>query len=254
MYKPDQIELRPNTVLNGKPPHNPDFWFKVYRSADFFWDFIAKRPVKAEEDTLPEGFGLKHLTALYYGAVTCVDHYIGRLVSALKTHQRSTDTVILFTSDHGDNLGSHGLFNKNELIEESIRIPLILVLPGKPDGTHNTSIASLIDVAPTLLDLAGIDTPRHMQGKSLLRKQVLNSAFIETGRAIGIRTQTHMYGTGYDEKTRRVTGSGSVLYNLDNDPFEMHNLSETPENKKIEAKLREQLLEWDRQTPWMKSR
>lgn len=250
LYAPEAISLRPNTVVEGTPPHDPVFWCKVYRSADFFWDWLAKRPVKPEDDVLPEGFGLRELTALYYGAVTCVDDYVGRLLAALERHGLRDNTIVLFASDHGDNLGSHGLFNKNALIEESIRIPLVISGPVAAPSVR-PGVASLVDVAPTLLDAAGITPPDHMQGRSLLRDGGSDAAFIETGPAIGIRTPSHLYGLNYDEARRSVVDEGHVLYDLERDPYELENLAGMPAHAETEALLRERLLAWDRDTLWM---
>jgi arylsulfatase A-like enzyme len=253
MYSSEHIQLRPNTDLRGaKPPHDPTFWFKVYRSADYFWDYKEKRPIKPADDMLPDGFGLRDLTALYYGGISCVDDYIGRLMDALERHGQLDRTIILFTSDHGDMLGSHGLFNKNRLFEESIRIPFIIAGPNVPPS-NPAGFARLIDVAPTLLDAAGLVPPAHMQGRALLREGGADVAFIETGSAIGIRTATHLYGIGYDEKRRNITGDNCVLYDLEQDPYQQKNLAGLSANEQIETSLRERLLAWERDTPWMDS-
>ena len=253
MYSPDDIELRPNTGIEG--PHDPEFWYRVYRSADYFWDWHYGREFKPEDQKLPEGFGLRDLTALYYGAIACVDDYVGRLMNALEDHGLADNTLVVFTSDHGDNLGSHGLFNKNSLIEEAIRVPLIVAdLRRGEDGEDREGgdIASLIDIAPTLLDTAGIMPPEHMQGRALFREGGADAAFVETGRMLGVRTQTHLYGLSYDAKSREISDGETWLYDLRTDPYEMRNLADTGEQPETKAELHQRLTEWARQTPWMK--
>lgn len=78
---------------------------------------------------LPDKFDLKSLTALYYGMVTYADDQVGEIVRELERNNLLENTIVIFTSDHGDNLGSHHLFNKNVLFEESIRIPMIYYYP-----------------------------------------------------------------------------------------------------------------------------
>jgi arylsulfatase A-like enzyme len=113
------------------------------------------------------------------------------------------NTIVVFTSDHGDNLGSHQLFNKDQLYEESIRIPLIFHWPARlRPRTAKWQVGSLVDLMPTVLSLAGIRTPSSCQGTDLV--QVVrgeadvvgeNAAFIETSQGpVGMRTLTHLYG------------------------------------------------------------
>lgn len=260
MYRGDEVLLRPNTEFEHEAPHDPEFWFRVYRSADYYWDWRGKRPIKPEDDFLPAGFGLLDLTALYYGAVTCVDDYIGKLMDTLDQCGLTKRTLIVFTSDHGDNLGSHGLFNKDSLIEEAIRVPLIIANPQLGVETEEQTIqpavpeqpiAGLIDIAPTILDSADLAVPAHMQGQSLLRGRAANEAFIETGPMIGIRTKTHLLGLPFDEKHRRPAEGKSIFYDLRNDPYEQRNLKGTGEQREIYDNLRERLLEWDHDCPWM---
>lgn len=254
MYDPEQIELRPNTRTEGETPHDPQFWYRVYRSADFFWDWLAKREPRPEDAELPEGFGLKDLTALYYGAISCVDDYLGKLLDILEANGTLDNTIIVFCADHGDNLGSHGLFNKNSLIEEAIRVPLIMAGPGLTFGVQPNPV-NLVDVAPTLLSLLGQTPPAHMQGEAVddLPQTIdpERATFIETGRQIAIRTQTHLYGLPFDESKRCVTDGNAVFYDLQTDPYELHNLADTDEQAELRASLHDRLLAWDMGCPWM---
>ncbi|MFP6641942.1 MAG: sulfatase-like hydrolase/transferase [Candidatus Latescibacterota bacterium] len=120
-------------------------------------------------EQLPEGFTLRHLIARYYGMTSWVDDQVGRLMKGLGDNGLAEDTIVVFLSDHGDNLGSHGLFNKGRLIEESIRISMIWWGPERlqPQVRHG-EVASLIDVMPTVLELAGGNTPASVQGQSLV--------------------------------------------------------------------------------------
>jgi len=253
MYDPATVPLRPN-VPDREETERDRWWFSVYASADFFW-----RELRNEEqdprDIVPDDFHMRDLVALYYGACTFTDHLVGELMTALDANGLANNTIVLFTSDHGDNLGSHGMFNKGALIEEALRVPFIVADPRRAPAENDGQIAALIDIMPTLLDLAGCAIPATVQGQSLAPlvgggQNVLdgNVAFIETGNMIGVRTPSHLYGTGFAEADRAPRAGKAWLYDLDADPFELKNLAG---ESAVEADLRRQLLEWDKETPWL---
>ena len=124
MYNPDDIPLRPNVDLTV-PLDNQEYWFKVYR-----WDYRHYSMHLPYTETLPDDYGLRRLIADYYGLTTWVDDSVGRMLDALEAAGLAEDTIVVFTSDHGDCLGSHGLVQKGNATEESIRIPLIARGPG----------------------------------------------------------------------------------------------------------------------------
>lgn len=254
LYDPDALTLRPNTEVDGEPAHS-QWWFSVYNSADFFW-----REQRGEEqdpaDVVAEDFTLRDLTAMYYAAATCTDDYLGLLLQALEERGLADNTTVVFASDHGDNLGSHGLFNKNRLIEEAIRIPLIVRTPGE-DAKVISDPVSLVDVAPTLLSLAGAEPAEAMQGQDLagaIRGEggsLRDAAFIETGRELGIRTRDHLLGIPYDAEEREASAEVTKFFDLRADPYEERNLAQTGEEPDLRESLRRRLLAWDAETPWM---
>jgi len=255
MYDPDEVPLRPNAVEDGDPTHDR-WWFNVYTSADFFWRDLEDEE-QDPEDIVPEDFDLRDLTALYYGATSCVDDLVGGMLSSLEANGLDDDTIVVFASDHGDNLGSHGMFNKGKLIEEAYRVPLVVDDPREGAVENETDVVSLVDVAPTLLDLAGVRIPDHVQGRSLAPSVRGNGplgrdrAFIETGSAIGVRSLTHLYGIAYDEESREVGDGDHRVYDLQADPFQLDNLAGTDEQEDVARQLREALLAWDDSTPWL---
>lgn len=115
---------------------------------------------------------LKRARAAYYGLITHIDHQIGRLLQALNEYNVLRNTVIVFCSDHGDLLGDHNLFRKAMPYEGSAGIPLIVYDPGNIIGCkHNRVIdnpVELMDIMPTLLDIAGVEVPGCIEGKSML--------------------------------------------------------------------------------------
>lgn len=112
----------------------------------------------------------KEAMAAYYAMIELIDDNVGRLLTALDASGQRQNTVIIFMSDHGELLGDHGLIGKGARFYESlIRVPLIFSWPGHfVQGVVNTALVELIDIAPTLLELAGVEVPERMQGQSLL--------------------------------------------------------------------------------------
>ncbi len=256
MFDPDEVPIRPNAIRDGEPSHDR-FWFNIYTSADFFWNHLEDKE-QDPADIVADDFDLRDLAALYYGATTCVDDLVGELMDSLAANGLDEDTIVVFVSDHGDNLGSHGLFNKNSLIEEAIRVPFIVRDPGRASVDNTDDLVSLIDAAPTLLDAIDAPVPDHMQGRSL--QPLLDGeadlaerseAFIETGPMIGIRTRTHLYGLPFEEDGRCVTEGDEWFFDLRSDPYELNNLAETAEQEERRRELRERLLNWDARTPWL---
>jgi arylsulfatase A-like enzyme len=256
MYDREAIKLRVNALSDGQPSWDP-FWFSVYTSADYYWRYLRKEP-QNPVDIVPEVFDLADLTRLYYGAVTCVDDLLGRLLENLTENKLDENTIIVFLSDHGDNLGSHGLFNKNSLIEESIRIPLIVFDPlHRQVATDTEHIASIIDIVPTILQLAGLAVPDYVQGQSLLplfsgnsMGSMFDKAFIETGPMIGVRTPHYLYGLPYDAALHRISEGETWFFDLADDPYELNNLAARNAQSDIKLSLHNMLLEWNQNTTW----
>ncbi|MDP6355698.1 MAG: sulfatase-like hydrolase/transferase [Planctomycetota bacterium] len=251
MYAPDAVPLRPN-VPEDLDPENARYWYNIYTSAAFFWRHLAKQE-QSPEDLVDDDFGIRDLTALYYGAVTMVDDYVGKVMAALDAAGQAENTIVVFTSDHGDNLGSHGRFNKNALIEESIRVPMIIHDPRHPRHVvADDGVASLVDLMPTMLELAEVPVPSAVQGASLApatrgETGVLSPrTFIETGAEVGVRTLGHLYGLGHDEGDRSISDDRCVCYDLHADPYEFSNLASPPDER-----LDELLRRWDADTPWL---
>jgi choline-sulfatase len=248
LYEPGEIRLRENVPQPFDDAKHAET-YKTYR-----WDYRHYLAHLPHADELPEGFNIRALTALYWGAVTWIDDVVGRIVDALEQSGQAEDTLIFFTSDHGDMLGSHDRFGKSSLYEESIRVPLIARGPGLRRGTvASDGVASLVDLAPTLLSAAGIDRPDRMQGRSLLpmlrgEAEGPEAAFIETEHdGIGVRTGRYLYGmTSARDTSRPAT---QFACDLEKDP---HQLSVTTDGELIgdaEA-LAERLRVWDSRTPW----
>jgi uncharacterized sulfatase len=166
----------------------------------------------------------------YYAAISFVDAQIGRLLDAVDRLGLRDNTIIVFWSDHGYHLGEHGLWFKQSCFEEAARLPLIISVPGlKTAGQASPRLAELVDLYPTLADLAGLTPPPGLQGVSL-RPLLLNPAAewhqpaftqVQRSEAPGhsVRTDRWRY-TQWDRGAK-----GEELYDQENDPQELHNLA-----------------------------
>jgi len=182
--------------------------------------------------------------AAYYAVIDDMDAQIGRILRALDRSGRRENTVIVFTSDHGLALGSHGLMGKQNMYEHTIGVPFIIAGPGIPQGVRSDAQIYLRDMFPTVCELAGIETPATVQGKSLV--PILNGETHEIYPAV--------YGYFYDFQRMVRTDRWKLirypkvdrtqLFDLKNDPFERNNLADQPEHAATVRSLSNQLESW----------
>ena len=193
----------------------------------------------------------------YLATVQSVDDNVGRVLDYLDRNGLARNTIVIYTSDQGFFLGDHGLFDKRFMYEESLRMPFVVRWPAaiKP-GTRMTSMALNTDFAPTFLEAAGLPVHPQMQGRSLLpalrgrvpsdwRTSMYYRYYHDPGdhntRAhYGIRTMTHklIYFWKKDQWE---------LFDLVNDPFEMHNLYGQPGQEALTARLKGELARLKRE-------
>ncbi len=192
----------------------------------------------------------------YLASVTFMDAQVGRVVDGLDRLGLATNTVIVFTSDHGFHLGEHGLWHKMSLFEESARVPLIVVAPGVsvPGGVARSPV-SLVDLYPTLAELCGLRAPTNLQGQSLVPMlrdpsqpgrgwaltQVTRSRRVRSPDGRGMTNATFF---GYSIRTDRWRytewdggTAGRELYDHERDPRELTNLAEDPAHGTTVAEL-----------------
>ncbi len=179
----------------------------------------------------------EHL-ADYYACITYLDAQVGRILDALKKSGQYENTIIIFTSDHGLAIGSHGLFGKQNLYEHSMQTPLIIAGPGVPKNKRSNAFAYLLDLFPTMCDLAGVKTPAEVEGLSLVpvltgkqktRRQEIFTAYRNVQRAVRDRQWKLIV---YPQINKRQ------LFDLKADPAELHDLSTNPKfAKELERML-----------------
>jgi arylsulfatase A-like enzyme len=205
--------------------------------------------------TLSAQGGTAHLGG-YCGQIRRVDEGLGRLVDALRSLDLLDDTILAFTSDHGSHFKTRNGEYKRSCHDASIRVPLALRGPGFDAGGALSRPVSTIDLPPTLLEAAGVDVPKQMQGRSFLplvrdpgaewqEEVFVQVSESEVGRAI--RTSRWKYyvvdpdahpwndsaGTRYVE---------TALYDLANDPYELRNLAGMSSHRDVAERLRERLV------------
>lgn len=179
---------------------------------------------------------MKRALAAYYGCITHIDHQIGRLIQALHDFGVYKNTIILFTSDHGDLIGDHNLFRKSLPYEGSANIPFIIFDPGNylklKLGLKLDNVVELRDVMPTLLDIAGIEIPKVVEGMSiapLLKDRDFEWRKYIHGEHTYRRASNH-YITNGKEKYIWFSQTGEEqFFNLKKDPKELTNLSNKEE-------------------------
>ncbi len=185
----------------------------------------------------------KKAVAAYYASVSYMDAQVGKVLNTLKEEGLENKTIVIFTSDHGFHLGEHRFWMKVSLHEESVRVPLIIKVPGKKPAVCH-SFAELLDLYPTVAELAGLHYSRHLQGKSLVKTlddpehHVRDAAFSVTqgGKSFLLRTSKWAY-IQYDEDA----GSGIELFDMEYDPKQFNNVANNPQYRQIVAEFQDRL-------------
>lgn len=222
-------------------PHVPFVAPKEY-FAPYPWQQIVPPPVvEGDWNDIPEK-GINYVTtqnaemsyaqkqkaiAAYYASVSFMDAQVGKILATLKEEGLDDNTVVIFTSDHGFHLGEHDFWMKVSLKEESVKVPLMLRVPGMTTG-NSEALVELIDLYPTLLDLTGFEIPTGLQGKSLApilkgkEESVRDVAFSVTqgGNTYLIRSDRWayiQYGKNAEE--------GMELFDMYQDPGQFTNLA-----------------------------
>lgn len=180
----------------------------------------------------------KRMWSAYYAAVSFMDTQVGRIVNALEELGLRDSTAIIFTSDHGYHLGDHGFWQKANLHEEVIRVPLVISVPGMQVG-RSAALAELTDIYPTACELVGLRTPTELQGESLL--PVLNDKTAHVrDAALSLDNGNYSLRSSIWHYIRYSDGQ-EEFYDMEVDPSEFDNLViDQPKHAQLE-KMRKQL-------------
>jgi len=194
----------------------------------------------------------RHL-ADYYAYIEFMDAQIGRILEALKASGQMEKTIVVFASDHGLAIGSHGLFGKQNLYDHSMHAPLVLAGPGIPAGRRSDALCYLLDIFPTLGALAAVPAPAGNEGRSLVPAL---AAKAEPPRAAILTAYTKVQRALREDRWKLIVYpqiNKTQLFDLKADPLEMHDLAADPQHaeevKRLTARLQKEQAEAGDQQP-----
>jgi len=196
----------------------------------------------------------RDLIARYWGYCSYIDQWVGRVLDTLEAQGLADDTIVVFTSDHGEMAGSHGFIYKGGYMYDGVqRVPFIMRAPGTiAAGTQTDALGSSVDLLPTLTEMMGVEAPPETQGRSMLpllsgqTGQGRDATFTQmNGTGLGIAmVRTDRYKFSYNWKRRQV----DELYDMQNDPLELENLALDPGYGSAVAQMQQRVLDWMRET------
>lgn len=262
-HSPDEVSLPPN--FNAVPTEDQPLKARLFQQ--YYYELgHGGFPLRTEADW-------RRLIANYWGLCSLVDTHAATILDALKQCGVYDETIIVFTSDHGDMMGSHRLLAKGVMFEEAARVPLIIRLPGQKEHASIAPPVGQIDLVPTLLDLLGEPIPPYLEGRSLrpvldgkeLPKDDvimewngsdtgvsrldsrLNPALVgKASRAVADPVRTIVTPEGWKFNW---TGLGeNELYDLNTDPYETRNLAGKPELRPLIFGLADRIRAWQART------
>jgi iduronate 2-sulfatase len=178
----------------------------------------------------------KTLIRGYYACVSYTDAQIGKLINALDEFDLRKNTIIILWGDHGWQLGEHSLWCKHSNFDVAMRVPLIISAPGYKVGLVTSALAEYIDIYPSLVELAGLEMPAQLHGKSFVpllsdpEQDFKNIVYARYVFGESIKTDRYLYTEWYN---RDGEFNGRMLYDHHQDPNENVNISEFPENKNL---------------------
>ncbi|MCP3928029.1 MAG: sulfatase-like hydrolase/transferase [Bacteroidetes bacterium] len=222
MYDPDKLELLPGWTETSLP-------YDTEEHAGYF------KNTELNEDALRKSM------SYYYGSISQIDFEVGRMIQVLKDKGLYDNTLIVYTSDHGDHIGYHHQILKGGYLYESImKVPLIIKYPKSYDaGTENDKLVSNIDLAPTILKSAGLKIPSSMSGHSL-NDNSFDREYVFAHNWLGAQAMAR----SKQYKLIQKREGKSLFFNLEADPNELTNLYDDP-NYQDEIKLHKQaIVDW----------
>ena len=228
----------------------------------------VEKQIRGVHNDISSEHGWRELRAKYLANITLVDDMVGMIVKSLEEQGVLDDTVIVFTSEHGEMAGDHGMLEKRSMYEESARVPLIIRAPKiSTDKKVVSGNFSHVDLVPTLLDLLGVDLPSGLDGKSV--SEVLedgtnlrnNEVFVEWNgigsiedRLLGTPDINSMHQAPWrtivyrDWKLNLCATDKCELFNLREDPHELNNLIDDPANQDVVRLLSTKIRAWQYKT------
>jgi arylsulfatase A-like enzyme len=228
LYKREELVPASNPF---RPKNAPDQAMHEFNELRHYRDIPAKGPLSPKLAlTLQHG---------YYACVSFTDAMIGRVLNELDRLGMAENTIVILWGDHGFQLGEHALWCKHANFNTSLNVPLIIRAPSIPNGARTPALVELVDLYPTLCELAGVPAPNHLEGSSLVpllrqpKQPWKEAVFARYHGGESVRTDRYFY-------TEWSTGGNVVarmLYDHQTDPMENINIVDTPEGELAAAKL-----------------
>lgn len=276
-------------VIKRRDPKRPSFWYlsyshphpplsplpyyaSLYEHLDLDEPFIGEWAQNPDElpFKLRKGWELgrwyspaivRSARAAFYALCTHIDHQIRRVIGTLREEGELDRTVIMFTSDHGDMLGTHGIWAKRCFYEGAARVPLVLSVPNTdPDTSLRDShgcvvddrLVGLQDVMPTLLEACGVPVPDSVEGRSVLGDEKRTYLYGEEGEGI---TASRMIRSQRHKLIYYPAGNRFQLFDLEEDPTESHDVAEDPAFRTVLDELTQALVGelYGADTDWLKN-
>lgn len=269
----DRGEMPDYTYREGENANKPPFYQEFIETACYHGGTVPAQgldgyPCTGRQITRGETKGVDHFdqdrlenrreaVAVYYGMISLMDHHIGRIIECLKTTGQYENTLIVFTSDHGEYLGNHGLWWKGlQAYEDCHRVPFLAAWPARiAMGRRSSALISLVDLAPTFCEAAGLPVPRTYQGVSQLPVFAGKKGCAREWAQIELRPNDSAFyqKTIVTDRYKLVTYHGQPygeLYDLVRDPDQYDNLWSEADAAETKASLLQRMLEaeWDNGT------
>jgi len=234
-------------VISYQAPHPPcsppEQFATLYAGVDVFCEPNADKTAYYHRPEWKADYDVETFRRLYYGEISHIDQAFGRILSALDDLQLSDNTLVIFTSDHGEMAGAHGIFGKGVMYEEALHVPLMIRLPKPSTARRTTVTASTVDFFPTFLDYAGCEPDTLAEGSSL-RPYI--EANVDNRDSVTFSDYHNFCATTADWKlfTDGRTLIPSALYHIKDDPYEINNRLNDPACDDIQKHLIHELTNW----------
>lgn len=249
MYKEEDMPVY--NYIEGEMDNKPLFYKEMVEKGSFRdtleipeknWHCVRNLPFMNEAEK-------RRIMALYYGMVSQMDHYIGKILDYLEEKNLMDNTIIIFTSDHGDYMGNHGLWWKGlPAYEDAQRVPFVVAHPQcKTPGTKSDALQSLVDIGNTFLAVSDIELPVGLQGVNQEASWIDSNVSTRDWAMVEFRPTENQYmqKTFITNEYKLVVYHNrkyGELYNLISDPQQYNNLWDNPEYRDIRDELMQRLI------------
>ena len=247
LYQPEDIVLANNPFrTKGAPDCSFHDWLELRR----YGDIPREGPVSDAK--------ARELIRGYYASVSFTDAQVGRLLKGLRDYGFARNTIVILWGDHGWNLGEHGLWCKHTNFETSVRVPMMIHVPGTSGKQSTSALTELVDIYPSLCELAGVPLPDHLQGTSFAPlldepdRTWKSAAFSQypRGELMGYSMRTEQYRFTQWQRKDNDTVEFTELYDHNVDPNENINIANESGNAALVQSLQKQLQNgWQQAVP-----